>query len=607
MILRFAAACSLQAEAHVIVSINSNAASALIDAVLRSPNFKFPILRLYRLLLSDEGLEFKLPVSFKFVRSRSIDCIRMKLESNSRYRLMRCILPAIVVLAGITPFLQSQQPAQPASLHVVVRESADRPVADVVVYVQAQEGNETLTIRISAPGSCGFANLPPGVYTIRVEKPGYTAPPTSLSLAANEIKEIHLTLSPAKTPPSQPASLQPTSEFFDQPHFTISGVTDTTSVGGHGSDSVARTRESLAKDTVSLGKMPVSTTTPIPQPSSEAALREKAEREPASFTANLDLGKILMTDGKSREATPYLERAEQLSSNQSQHAQAELHHLLATAQEKLGHSLEAVREYQRAAELDPNEAYLFDWGSELLLHHAPEPALEVFTKGNRLFPQSARMLMGIGAAWFASGSFDQAVLRICQASDLNPADSAPYQFLAKMQSTQTLTSDELVERLRRFASLYPENAAANYDYAVGLWKQRKSPQDSALIAQIDSLLHTAIRLDPRFGAAYLQLGILHSEQKDFSHAIPDYQHALHSDPQPTDAHFTDLQMTDLQIEEAHYRLAQVYREIGENDKAKAELQLYNQTSKESAEQTERHRREIGQFVYTLRDQPPAPH
>jgi hypothetical protein len=53
---------------------------------------------------------------------------------------------------------------------------------------------------------------------------------------------------------------------------------------------------------------------------------------------------------------------------------------------KLGNPLEAVREYQRAAELDASEQYLFDWGTELLTHRALEPAAEVFTKGNRLFP-----------------------------------------------------------------------------------------------------------------------------------------------------------------------------------------------------------------------------
>ena len=192
-----------------------------------------------------------------------------------------------------------------------------------------------------------------------------------------------------------------------------------------------------------------------------------------------------------------------------------LHHLLGDVQEKLGNSLEAVREYQRAAELDPSEPYLFDWGSELLLHHAPEPALEVFTQGNRLFPRSVRMLIGLGAAWFARGSYDQAVQRICEASDLNPDDSVPYLFLGKMQSAEPTPSEEVVEKLHRFVAQQPENAEANYYYAVGLWKLRQGSQDAASTAQVESLLKNAIRLDPKFAAAYLQLGILHSEQKDY--------------------------------------------------------------------------------------------
>jgi len=249
-----------------------------------------------------------------------------------------------------------------------------------------------------------------------------------------------------------------------------------------------------------------------------------------------------------------------------------------------------VREYQRAAELDPSEAYIFDWGSELLLHHAPEPALDVFANGNRLFPGSVRMLIGLGAAWFARGSYDQAVDRICEASDLNPGDSVPYLFLGKMQLAQSAPSEKGVAKLHRFVTLQPENAQANYFYAVGLWKQRKGSQDAASAAQLESFLRNAIRLDPKFAAAYLQLGILHSEQKDGPRAISDYQKTIEADPQ---------------MEEAHYRLAQAYRRVGDAAKAEAELQIYDRIAKESAQKAERERHEIRQFVYTLRDQPPA--
>ena len=88
-----------------------------------------------------------------------------------------------------------------------------------------------------------------------------------------------------------------------------------------------------------------------------------------------------------------------------------------------------------------------------------------------------------------------------------------------MQTSQTTSSGESVEKLHRFVVLQPENAEANYYYAVSLWKSRQSSQDAASAAQIESLLNTAIRLDPGFGAAYLQLGVLHSEQRNSQKAI----------------------------------------------------------------------------------------
>jgi tetratricopeptide (TPR) repeat protein len=249
-----------------------------------------------------------------------------------------------------------------------------------------------------------------------------------------------------------------------------------------------------------------------------------------------------------------------------------------------------VREYQRAAEMDAREPYVFDWGSELLLHHAPEPAVEVFTKGNRLFPHSIRMLIGLGAAWFASGSYDQAVQRICEASDVNPSDPLPYLFMGKMQSSEPTSSEEIVEKLHRFVTQQPENAEANYYYAVGLWKLRKGSPDAVRIAQIESFLNHAVQLDPKFAAAYVQRGILYSEQKDYPRAISDYQQAIHADPQ---------------IEEAHFRLAQAYRQTGNAAESEAELKVYNQIAKESAQRAESERHAIRQFVYILRDPPPV--
>jgi tetratricopeptide (TPR) repeat protein len=507
------------------------------------------------------------------------------------------------------------QAQEAASLRGTIRDAQGKPLAGVAVQLLAKNA-PAQKARTDAQGAYRFAALHTGVYALRAELAGYgDAEVLSLFVGPKEVKNVDLTLQGKQAPRSQSDSARKP-EFFDQPQFTVSGVTDTTNLGGHGSDTIVRTRETLAKEAVSLGKTSPGGAAMAVE--AERSLRESVQRDPGSFDANHRLGKLLAENGKAHDAIPYLERASELNpddyensydlalANESagnyelarrnaqallvKHDRAELHHLLGDSQEHLGNSLEAVREYQRAAELDPSEAYIFDWGSELLLHHAPEPALDVFAKGNRLFPRSVRMQIGLGAAWFARGSYDEAVQRICQASDLNPSDSVPYVFLGKMQSAQSAPSEKSVEKLHRFVTLQTGNAQANYYYAVGLWKQRKGSQDAASAAQVEALLRNAIRLDPKFAAAYLQLGILHSEQRDNARSISDYQQAIGADPQ---------------LEEAHYRLAQAYRQTGDTAAAAAELQIYDRVVKESAEKAERERHEIRQFVYTLRDQPPA--
>lgn len=360
--------------------------------------------------------------------------------------------------------------------------------------------------------------------------------------------------------PASPSSASAAPQFYDSPKFTVSGVTDTTNLGGHGSDTVVRTRESLAKETATLGK--------DPEPTREAAERER------------DRVQFLISQSPNR---------------------ADLHHQLAIADEALGDSLAAVREYERAAELDARETYLFDWGAELLLHHAPEPAREVFSRGNRLFPKSERMLLGMGAAQYALGLIDESLAKVRAASDLNPQDTAPYLFVGEMNRAEKILSAAAVEMLWRFVSVHPESAEANYEYAVALWKSRRQSQDAALSAQEETLLNKAIQIDPKFSAAYLQRGIVRADRKEVQKAIDDYEKAITGADQT--AAF-ESQNSDSVVQEAHFRLGTVYRQIGEVEKSKAEMKICSDLAAKSAQKTERERHEIQQFVYTLRDQPP---
>jgi hypothetical protein len=57
------------------------------------------------------------------------------------------------------------------------------------------------------------------------------------------------------------------------------------------------------------------------------------------------------------------------------------------------------------------------------------------------------------------------------------------------------------------------------------------------------------------------------------------------------------------MEQAHYRLAQAYQQAGEVEKARTEIAIFQQLSKTSAQQLERDRSELQQFVVTLKNTP----
>ncbi len=499
--------------------------------------------------------------------------------SISRCRLLgigaaACFLAILTILAPVRAY--PQEPASGGVLKGYVRDSSGLPVAHATILLQLATQSPTPAIapvstQTDSAGAYRFAALPAGAYTLRAQKGGYAEAIVSrIPLERKEMKKIDLVLLPLKTSESQAAlpNAPPTSkpgaaapEFFDEPQFTVAGVTAGATAGGHGSDTVLRTSEALARATVSLGassdKKPGAAADALPFPATESSLRNAVAQNPQD---------------------------------------ARLHHQLADVEEKLGHPLEAVREYQHAAELDPIEPYLFDWGTELLSHRALEPATEVFTSGHRLFPTSVRMLIALGVSWYARGSYDQAAQCLVNASDLAPYDSTPYLFLGKMLNVTPTLSQQSVDRLARFAQLQPDSALANYYYAVAVWNTTSAKADKAFdtqanadrAAQVNALLQKAVHLDAKLSAAYLQLGIVYSQRRDFSQAIAEYRKAIEVSSE-----------RDETLAEAHYRLAQAYARTGDTAKAQVELKLHADLDKQIMESVDRQRREVQQFVISL--------
>ena len=225
-----------------------------------------------------------------------------------------------------------------------------------------------------------------------------------------------------------------------------------------------------------------------------------------------------------------------------------------------------------------------------VVHRAAGPAAEVFAKGFALHPKSARMLAALGAAMYANGLPDESARRLCQASDLDPADFAPYLFLGKIQEAAIDPLPCAREKLERFAREQPENALANYYYAISIWKGKRPSGSSVEFRRAEALLDKAVAINPTFGESYLALGSLYSAQGDFAGAREVLRKAIGINPS---------------LGEAHRLLGQAYKRTGQDAEAEREFAIFKQCQKAASDALERERREQRQFLVILKDQPAA--
>jgi tetratricopeptide (TPR) repeat protein len=366
----------------------------------------------------------------------------------------------------------------------------------------------------------------------------------------------------------------------------------------------ASARMNLAINLAQLGKL---------QPA-EAEFKKALELEPQNYDASHNLGELYVRAGNVAAATPYLEQAQRINpaaydngydlalayivSNRLPNARqllqnllkqkdsAELHNLLAEVEEKDGKFVVAANEYELAAHLDPSEGNLFDWGSELLLHRTLDPAITIFEKAAERYPNSPRIAIGLGIAYYSRGNYDDAVKSLLHAADLSPADPRVYPFLSRAYDSSPSQAEEVIARFRRFAEQQPNNGRAQYYYAMSLWKGKRIQDASLDLAQISALLKRAIALDPSLAEAHLQLGNLYSDQHKYPDAIPEYQHVLE---------------LNSDLADAHYRLGQAYVHTGEKDKAQQQLQAYQKLREQHLADLDKERAEVRQFVYAAKD------
>jgi len=341
---------------------------------------------------------------------------------------------------------------------------------------------------------------------------------------------------------------------------------------------------------------------------------------PEAFDTNHNLGEFYVQSGKLADARPFLERAQRINPSSydngydlamadyliGQLAEArqvvesllrnkntgELHNLLGQIEEKDGKFVAAVSEFETAAHMDPSEDNLFAWGSELLLHRTYEPAIDVFQTATQRYPNSPRLMIGLGMALDLRGKYDEAVKALLTAADLDPSDARCYVFLSKAYDSSPNQAEDVIQRFRRYAELQPNSALAQYYYALSLWKGKRVGDAGLDLHEVESLLQKSIALDEKLPDVHVQLGNLYADQHEYAKSIPEYLRALELNPNLSDA---------------HYRLGTDYVHAGQKDQAQREFDVYQKLRAQHLAEIDKERAEVQQFVYAEKGPSVAKH
>jgi tetratricopeptide (TPR) repeat protein len=330
---------------------------------------------------------------------------------------------------------------------------------------------------------------------------------------------------------------------------------------------------------------------PAPRESAaiERRLSEAVRRDPSSFQARQALAGFYLQQGKPDAAIPHLEQAraidpahygngydlavalietgrlaparEQVQRMLRAKETAALHNLTGDLEEREGNFPGAAVAYQRAAQMDPTEDHLFEWGNNLVQLRAFEPAADVFTTAIARYPKSGRLHVGLGIAQYSRGHHAEAVKSFCQAADLAPADPRPIHFLGEMYGLVPDLAGDVTRRLARFVKAQPRHALAHFYYAMSLWKEQSAGLPATDSRRVEALLRRAVALDPTLAKAFLQLGIFLSDQQRYTEAIESLRSAVRLEPS---------------LAQAHQRLAQAYQRTGQPDLAAKELDIFEQ-------------------------------
>lgn len=316
----------------------------------------------------------------------------------------------------------------------------------------------------------------------------------------------------------------------------------------------------------------------------QALFQEKQPREAAEAFAkaaaldpdNLDIAYnravALHQAGEDVQAEEVLRRVPAASRN------AAFESLWGDVAERQGHFVDAANHMQKAARLEPSEPNIYDLAIELLRHWSWQPATEIAQYGVQRFPESRRLRMAEGIAYYGNGRYTESAAIFGELLAADPENQNYGSLLGRSCSSMGGSAAPQCSSLIAFAEKHPANAQIAVYAALSILH---GPATNENLDQAQHLLQQAIHVDPKLTEAYYQLGVLQQQRLQWNESEQSLNKAI--ELRPTFA-------------EAHYRLARAYAHTGRHELAAKEMALQQRYSQQEKAESDAQLKEVTTFL-----------
>jgi len=260
--------------------------------------------------------------------------------------------------------------------------------------------------------------------------------------------------------------------------------------------------------------------------------------------------------------------------------------LIGDIQEKRGDPLAAVHSYQAAVTLEPSEErYHLALGLELLRHQTFDAALVVFKQASTLFPQSVRVKILLGLAYYFVDRSADASQALLEAAKMDPQDETVARYLGEITLQDTSTPNPAaIAQVCSFADEHPQNKTADAFCGGILLKVDRDSGDISRRPEILRRLQHAAQIGPREPLARCQLGKAFEWAGLWTQARPETEACVGLDPSSPDG---------------HYQLSRIYRRLGLTALANQQTSLQQAAALRQSEENVRRTETVTKFLVLL--------